>query len=537
MKIQLLIALAVVVSACPPPNGGVDAGPGPKPQVFLTVQNATVLGSKITGTTSVSGCSAVAGVEILATDLSFIVNAGYSGNPSPWVIDQSLLNRFYAASGFALPLSLIAKVTCEDGRTNVSQPVSVTFLPVSTVVAQAGVQMVPDSFVAEGGLGGTATTFIGCIGIQQGRALVRTDVNGNILQANTQLPFLCTYNSFITDRSTTNFTRWLMEPGVGAFAFDQDLNITNILDTPVKQIAVAGDSSAIVWVEDGAGTNVIMRVGTRPVDAGVPAMWSVEFPAVMNAAPVIDTGNGWVYTSSWQYRSATGIGNTVMIKYSLENGAILNADNGLVPILVSQNFGLSGNQPLTPQGSFNVDGTILYLALMAFDANENITTSVVACATGAGGCQNSSRRWTSDIFTSVVTTVVPYSNGNFIAAASESEVFFLSSTDGTVQNLGKVPLRPTGSLRVKALQPGKGADFYLLNGPNSTSYPSEILATDAPARGELWKIAVGSGQTPTTGMFIAIDDSGQPWMRVGLDLIKPLKNSDYRSARGATPNP
>jgi len=535
----LMFALMLGAGGCtciddPKVDGGIIA---PKPKVFITVQSSTIIGTKIKGTTTVSGCSSVTGVDILAADQSFITNGNYVGNPSNYEIDPSLLNRFYAADGFALPLSLVAKVTCDDGRTNLSQPAFVTFLPVASVVSEPSVQKAPDSFVAEGGLGGTATTFVGCIGFAQGRSLARIDANGTIIKENRALPFPCSYYSTITERSKANFTRWLMEPGVGAFAFDQDLTITNQILGPLKQIAVATDSSAVFWLED-IDQNQLIRANTTPAGPGQPTLWSVEFPAEMNSTPVIDNGNGWVYTSSFQYRMGSGVGVVTMVKYALSDGTILNATGGFTPALLTQNFGLNGNKPLTPQASFNIDGTLLYLAVLSFDANQNITTNVLACATGAGGCENTSRRWASPIFPTIVNTVVPFSNGNFIAAASSTEVYFLSSTDGSIRNLGTKPQIPTGSLRVKALQPGRGADFYMLDGPaTDNSYPNEIIAIDSPMNGLLWQVSTGGGETPTNGMFIATDDSGQPWLRVGNELIKPLKNTDYRTARGATPLP
>ncbi len=509
--------------------------PDPPPSVFINVPNATVIGTSIKGTTTVNGCKKVAQVQLLASDLSFIADANFTSNPSPWEISGALLNRFYQTKGLALPLTLIAKVVCDDDRTANSTPVSVTFFPVASVTSSGGVQMLPDSFVAEGGIGGTATTFIGCIGTTQGVALARVDTTGAVLKANVALPFSCSYRSVITPRSNANFTRWLLEPGVGAFAFDRDLNITNTIQGPAEQIAVAKDSDAIIWLNGMAGPeDLILRAGVTPVSATQPWKWQVEFAGQMNSTPVIDATVGSVFTSSWQYNRGTTIGDIVVLVFDYATGVITNAVADHVPVLVTQKFSLL-NQPIEPFGAFNIDGSILYLPLMAFDANQNVTTSVIACATSEGGCNNNTRRWTSGVFNSVMTTVVPFSSGNFLAVASSSEVYFLSSTDGSVQNKAMVPLRPTGSLITQGLQPGNGADFYVLNGPAADgSYPSEIVATDAPMNGELWRLSVGGGETPTTAMFIAIDDAGQAWLRVGLNQIKPLKNQDYRTARGAT---
>lgn len=534
--LRSLFVLCALGSGCPSPSA-FDGGITVLPQVFITVSPATVIGTHITGTTTVSGCPQVTQVQILATDESFIVDANFTGNPSKWAIAPSLLNRFYQVKGIALPLSLMAKVVCDDGRTNLSTPVTVTYFPAASVVSVPGRQQVPDSFIAEGGLSGTATTFIGCIvNNDNGVGLARTDANGRILKQNTgALPFNCTYNSVISERSKVNFTHWLMEPGVGAFAFDQDLNVTNAMTGAVRRMAVSGDSSAILWMEDiDVKSNRLLRVGTTP-GATKREMWAVEFPYLMNSTPVIDTGNGWIYTSSWQYNQGTGAANIVMIKYALADGAILNATGGKVPVLIPQMFG-TVNRPIQPNGAFNVDGTLLYMPLMVFDANQNITSAIVACASGAPDCTGPSRRWTSAIFPTAVKLVLPFNQGNFIAGASDTEVYFVSSTDGSTQNLGGQPLRPKGSLQTLAVQPGAGADFYILNGPEG-GYPSEIVATDAPSKGELWRLSLGSGVTPASAMFVAIDEGGQAWLRVGFDLVKPLTLTDYRNARGATPMP
>ncbi len=99
----------------------------------------------------------------------------------------------------------------------------------------------------------------------------------------------------------------------------------------------------------------------------------------------------------------------------------------------------------------------------------------------------------------------------------ERQGFTLSVTDGSIQNPGGAPLRAAGTMQVKAEQPGRGADFHLLNGVVNGDYPAEIVASDSPMGGELWRILAGTGATPTTGMFVACDDSGQAWLHVGTD--------------------
>ena len=59
-------------------------------------------------------------------------------------------------------------------------------------------------------------------------------------------------------------------------------------------------------------------------------------------------------------------------------------------------------------------------------------------------------------------------------------------------------------------------------------------ATDAPASGELWRLEYGSGESSGNAMWIGIDNSQQVWIRAGTDLVKPLRNNDYRLSRGPT---
>ena len=82
-----------------------------------------------------------------------------------------------------------------------------------------GQEAVPDAFIAEGGITGDPT-FIGCVGTgPTTTALVRTDTSAAVIGTNVMLPFNCTYNSEISDKSASGF-RWLFERGTGAFAFD-----------------------------------------------------------------------------------------------------------------------------------------------------------------------------------------------------------------------------------------------------------------------------------------------------------------------------
>ncbi len=533
MRRSLVVASLSAVLACtpePPP----PPPPKPPPQAFLTVPEPMILGSSIKGSLTTSGCTKVEGVDLLANG-GFIANANYRGNPTEWELTGALLNRYYSQLGFAVPLTLTAKVTCDDGRNNVSQAVGVKFLPVASVLEVPGSQALPDAFVAEGGLSGTPTTFIGCVGMQVGVALARVGTDGMISAYNATLPFNCSYESVISEKSRATQTRWVLQPGVGAFAFDTGLNITAIVQGAYKQMYVTSDGDAILW-KDIVPDSMLVRAQPKPATPTQVVRWEVRFPGIMNAAPAVDVGNRFVWASSWQYDQGSGIGNIVALKYNYDTGQLLNNPP---PILVQQSFNTL-NTPIIPNGAFNADGTLLYVPFLTVD-NQGLVKSVAqGCATNATGCQGASRRWTSRIFDGVISNIVPFSGQNFLAAAGPYQVYFLSTTDGTVKNLGEQPLRPEGSLIVHGVQAGAGADFYLLNGPNvstATTYPIEIVATDHPTSGELWRFSLGGGETPTSGNYLAVDEGGAVWLRVGAKMVKPLSNAEYRTARGPTQVP
>lgn len=539
------LALAALAAACgtnPPPPP-----PPPAPQVFLTVTETNVFGKKITGTTNVTGCKTVQQVQILTDNEAFLADANYTGANSVWEIPGSNLNRYYSERGLALPLSLWAKVICDDGRFNKSQqPVSVTFFPVDSVLQTSGGQALPDSFVAEGGLGGTPVTFIGCVANGSvGVQLARVDLNADIVQSNQSLPFPCTVNSVISDRSTGSGMRWLFEPGAGAFAFDSNLNITAIVTGSIKQLAVVkSDGHAIMW-DDTVNAERLIHATPRP-SGGNTVLWSKPFPGIMNSLPVVDTGNRKVWTSSWQYNIGTHVGNIVAIGYDYDSGLLLKDPPD---VLVQQNFAALGD-PVTPRGTFTTDGQFLALPLMGVDITTNtVKTTVLLCATNTAGCENAARRWTSPFFNGIVSTVLLFGNGSYFAAAGAYQTWFLSAADGKPRNLGSYPagvlelnqnaaIRPSGSLVTLFVQPGVGQDFYVLNGPNMAgAYPTQIVGLDSPEQGELWRIDYGGGESPLGSMYLATDDTGLPWLRIGPDRIKPLPNREYRTVRGATPMP
>jgi hypothetical protein len=117
------------------------------------------------------------------------------------------------------------------------------------------------------------------------------------------------------------------------------------------------------------------------------------------------------------------------------------------------------------------------------------------------------------------------------------QAWFLDSQFGVVRNLGDQPIRPSGNLQLLGVQPGLDKEVYLLSGPvfdQRASYPIEAIAVDDPASGELWRFQYGSGESPNAGLYLGVDESGQSWLRVGIDQVKPNPLKDYRTKRGPT---
>lgn len=542
MRSHFWPALAVVIaSACssptPPPPP-----PPPPPQVFLTVLESTVVGDQVKGRVNVSGCKDVTQVQLLQQG-TFLADAMYTKSPTDFTLPASLFSNLYSKLGIAATLSLSAKVVCADGRTNTSQPVGVTFFPVASKFSLGGTQVMPDAFVAEGGLGGTPVGFIGCVGTNIGTALGKADTMGNVPVYNDALPFACGYDTEISDRSTVTGTRWVLQPGKGAYAIDGMLNVTAAFAGNLQRMGVARDGSGIFWADIMGSSTTPVALKLNPMGGANPLVWSSPAGGLVNSTPVVSEGDNSVTLSTWQFDIGNSIGKIVVFKYNYLTGALMNGvgTSQGPPVIFQQDFP-PGNQPIQPYAAFNRDGSLIVLPLMSIDVSGTVRTTILACSTSPVGsqCTGADRRWTAPTFDGVVNLVVPFSAGNYFAAVGPYQVWFLDAQTGAVKNLGEQPLRPTGSLQVLGVQPGLGTDFYLLNGPASETggtYPIEIVATDKPEDGELWRFDMGSGESPVAGVYMAIDDANQPWLRVGPDQVKPLTNMEYRAARGPTPIP
>ena len=225
-----------------------------------------------------------------------------------------------------------------------------------------------------------------------------------------------------------------------------------------------------------------------------------------------------------------GYGNIMAARVDYTNGSELGA-------VVIQEVANAEPIPTTaPPSVFSPNGEVLFLAYEIAAGASN----VLACATTGGGCAQGTPLWTSELLTGSIVALVPYATGSRVAAVAPQKVWFLEASTGTVTNKGGVAgaWSPEGGLVVLQVQssaPPNPLGFYLLSGPPQrpnlpTPQPLEIIATDDPTKGELYRYQINAGS-----ISVAIDDSGTLWMRAGSSLVRPLPMADYRQVRPVTP--
>jgi lipoprotein-anchoring transpeptidase ErfK/SrfK len=520
-----LLPLSLLALSC----GGGSSRPPQKdpPQATLSVVKANVAGPKITVMVGATGCDVIQSLQIYDAD-DLLKSVPYSG-PGTVPVDLAA-NEVKYTRGIAVQMSLKARVTCTDGRTNDSQPQPATFFPAAEVIdpPATGGQVVTDNFVTEGTL--PLIYFIGC-GNEAGGIpkLYKVEKNNTSSQApqSVDLPFLCTSSTVITPKNPTSGKRWLWTPNAGAIAFDSNLNITGRVNAPIDLLIVGPDGDAIVY-DAGSGGSIVGVARVSHVNGGIK----------------------WAYTPrGFVINAPAARGPDVLVATITANGAPSNRANILVSrvdyatggelgALVIQEVASDNPFPTTaPPSVFSPDGSLMY---MAFSGLGGIT-QVFACLTNGPGCTGTTQRWTTPPrLTAPIVALVPYAGGSRVAAIAPQKVWFLDAATGAVTNKGGVEgaLSPEGGLVVLQVQSGAppyAQGFYLLNGPPPQEglpapQPLEIVATDDPAKGELYRYQINAGS-----LAVAIDDNGTLWMRAGGSLVRPLSMADYRQVRPVTP--
>ncbi len=521
-----VLVVAVLLCSCPVLPVGADAGTTkPPPQVFLSPTEGNVIDTVLTGKVSVSGCATVAQVQLLAQG-AFVADLHFTSNPTSFSLPGNVFAGLYRDLGFAASLPLSAKVICDDGRTNTSPVTPVSFFPVASRLS--GTQAVlPDAFVVEGGLGGTPVTFLGCIPLSGGTIFARVDLTGNATLSDA-LPFDCGPNTQLSERSTVTGTRWVLEPGKGAYALDRGLHVVRQLAGSLQRMGVGTNGTAIFW-DDTLTEERLLKVDPFVMGAND---WSVPIAGIMTVDPVINVGERVVWASTWQLLD--GIGDVVAFEFNLDTGMLING----APILLRQDFGPNPvNSPLKPGGTFSADGSIMYL-LVATQVEGVRHTTVLGCATSTSCDVNSGgRKFTTRNFLGEVNGVLPISAGNLLALVGPTAVWLVDAQTGTVRNLSEHAIAPSSEgLQIRSVTAGVSSEVYVLAGPASTThpFPTEAIAVDSPENGELYRFTFGSGESPSSAIAMGVDEGGQAWFRVGGDQVKPLTLLEYRAARGAT---
>ncbi|MFL5350482.1 MAG: hypothetical protein ACJ8AT_37400 [Hyalangium sp.] len=522
----VFLPLSILALSC----GGGSSKPPPKdpPQATLNVPKPNTAGQKLTVQVSATGCDQIQSLSIYDRD-TFLKSVPYSG---PGIVPVDLAaNEIKYTNGIAAQLSLKARVVCTDGRQNDSQPQPATFFPAAEVVeAPSGGQLVPDNFVTEGTL--PYIYFIGCGNAEGGiPKLFKVDKNGRSQVDPVNMPFLCTSGTVITPKNPVSGKRWVWTPGAGAMAIDSNLKITAQVDIPLDLLAVGQDGDAVISdLGSGGSPSQVARISH--VDGSIK--WSYPPRGFVINTPLPRVDDVMVATITTD-SAPTGKANIVVsrVDYGRQNPATGGIELGNYIMKTVASNGVLPNS--APPNAFSPDGNQLYLS---FTGVGNIT-QIFACSTQAAGCSGTSQRWaTPPTLNAPLAAMVPYAAGTKLAAIAVQKVWFLDASTGAVLNKGGEPLIPEGGLVVLQVQSGAppyAQAFYFLTGPAPREnlpapQPLEIVATDDPAKGELYRYQINAGS-----LSAAMDDSGTLWLRVGGDLVRPLSPPEYRQQVPVTP--
>jgi hypothetical protein len=523
LRPALLLPLLAVACDPPPPPTTPDL-----PQVGIILDEPSTVGTSFKLGILVSGCEQVRSLELL-DDNTLIKQVTYTTHPTPVEV---AMNEFRYTRGIATPLALTARVTCADGRTNVSKPELATFFPVAESISPVTTneQVVPDFFVAEGS--GSTVTFIGCVRESNGSGLYKVTKNpaDNPVRENMEIP--CTEQTVITERRPAGTGhRWVWTPNEGLFSLNSRFEAGPVIRVKVDRLTVTPEGDAIVYDEgDDPFTPKNLRL-FKPNEN--TARWTTG----------IGTGAG-IGTGGFIIGDMVfaGSGTTAVVplgrafRDDTPGGEIrvatLNYATGQWPrdVRVDLLTNFTTTDDLPPPVAFNAAGSQLYIAVQS-----GTGANVKACATdgATGGCDAPNLKWrTSAPLTGWMVALVPYASGSRVAAVAANHTWFLDATNGQVVNKGGQSISPTGALVPRQVLVGPDSVFYSFNSvalqPGQTMLPSpvEIVATDLAERGELYRYQLSGGS-----LAGSTDDSGTLWLRVNRKLVRPLSPAQYRQVR------
>jgi hypothetical protein len=522
-----LLPLSLLALSC---GGGGNGNQKDPPQAILTVPKPNVAGPKITILVGATGCDSIHSLEIYdRTD--FLKAVPYSG-PGTVPVDLTASEVKYTR-GIAVNMSLKAKVTCTDGRSNESQPQPATFFPAAEVIdpPNAGGQVVTDNFVTEGRL--PLIYFIGC-GNDPSRGgqpfLYKVEKNNGLVKS-VAMPFICNTSTVITPKHPSTGKRWVWTPNAGAIAIDSELNITGRINVPIDILVPGVDGDAIAYDVGSAGSPAgVVRASHQTGSI----KWAYSPRGFLITAPVARTDDVLIAVISGD-NAPSGRANIIVrrVDYGQQDPSRGGAELG--NFLIKEVASAGPIVTEAPPTAFSPDGNLLY---MSFTAQGGIT-QVLACVTNGDGCEGPTQRWTTPpTLNAPIGALVPYAGGTRLAAIGAQQAWFIDTSTGGVTNKGGAGLASEGGLVILQVQSGAPPNaqaFYLLSGPPPQAglpapQPLEIVATDDPAKGELYRYQINAGS-----ISVAMDESGTLWMRAGGSLVRPLTLNEYRQVRPVTP--
>jgi hypothetical protein len=554
MSFGRLVAVAAAVTVagceCNCPEGQM-CGPLPPSTASATLtiaESNPVLGDKVTGTTNAISCKVVQ-MRILVNG-EFVTEVPWKGANSPFEVRLDSLVKFFPNSQVSASLTFQAEAACElkdgeaKGQIPRSQPQTVVLFPTKKVVTLPnGGQALPDTFVAEGGNSGRATTFLGCNG---GNSLIRVSDEGMVLKSQPGLPFSCDYRSSFTAKSTTaqRRVRWLVQPEQGAVAFisepgaADDLSVTNywVKSDSGREFTVtfADDQGADVFIQEQTSQEpFIYRVPGLLANGELPprTRWNpLKSPGgVPNAGPVINLLKNEIYISNFEILSGGTRGIVKTYKINYLTGAVL-----LPATQIWTGMFASLNTPIVPRGLFTADGARYYLMLLGSDSSGNPFSQVFTCPTNTGTCSQQGvtgtfdRFWTGPQLPGLMAAMLE--RGGTLAVTGSFSTYFLDTATGKFKGDLAEPVRPTGSLAVTNLTDDTATDIFIMNSPVAgegvATFPTELVAIE-PGTAVLWRLPFGVGTQPQSAMWLAVDEGKQTWLRVGVSLVLARTKREY----------
>ncbi|HEX8823671.1 MAG TPA: hypothetical protein VF794_27360 [Archangium sp.] len=512
LRPALLLPLLSVACDPPPPPSTPDL-----PQVRVLLDEPSTVGTSLKFSISTSGCDQVQRLDLF-DDTTPLKQVPFAGNPTPV---ELAMNEVPYTRGIAANLALSARVTCADGRTNISQAQLATFFPVAESISPltATDQVVTDFFVAEGS--GSTVSFIGCVRETTGQGLYKVTKNPADTGKRMDMPIPCKETTVITERrpSGTGW-RWVWTPNEGLFAIDPQFKPGPVFRLKVDRLAVTPEGDALVYDKgEGAEPINIKRVTPAGEIKWVLNMGSFIIGDMVFAGSgptvVIPLGNEFEDNT---FGGKISVGTLNYDTAQWTSITLIHAPTNYI------------EWDYAPPVALNTFGTQLYIV-----TQNGASADVRACAvsgTGDGRCDPpTNQKWLRNLQGQMVA-LVPYANGSRLAAIAAHQTWFLDAATGQVVNKEAKSISPTGALVPRQVLLGPGSEFYLFTsavlqqGQTRLPDPVEIIATEKAENGELYRY-----QIPGGSIAGSTDDSGALWLRVGRKLVRPLPLEQYRLVR------